>query len=138
MRQAQMKEYKKQLMSAIKDGNSKKIREARKGYMQAMDDSTFGGSKASKASAERDYQTIVKALSKAGYNEQGYKKRSVGTGTNDQKPIVKRRMSDAFIARYHVEPEKPKHKVHRSRVHIDNSQEQALYEAALKSRRRKK
>ncbi len=78
----QMKEYKKQLMSAIKDGNSKKIREARKGYMQAMDDSTFGGSKASKASAEKDYQSVVKALSKAGYDEQGYKKRSVGTGTN--------------------------------------------------------
>lgn len=73
---AQMKEYKKQLMSAIKDGNSKKIREARKGYMQAMDDSTFGGSKTSKASAEKDYQSIVKALSKAGYDEQGYKKRS--------------------------------------------------------------
>lgn len=76
---AQMKEYKKQLMSAIKDGNSKKIREARKGYMQAMDDSTFGGSKASKASAEKDYQSVVKALSKAGYDEQGYKKRSTKT-----------------------------------------------------------
>lgn len=83
---AQMKEYKKQLMSAIKDGNSKKIREARKGYMQAMDDSTFGGSKASKASAERDYQSVVKALSKAGYDEQGYKKRSVGTGTIGPEP----------------------------------------------------
>lgn len=82
----QMKEYKKQLMSAIKDGNSKKIREARKGYMQAMDDSTFGGSKASKASAEKDYQSVVKALSKAGYDEQGYKKRSVGTGTNGPEP----------------------------------------------------
>lgn len=83
---AQMKEYKKQLMSAIKDGNSKKIRDARKGYMQAMDDSTFGGSKTSKASAEKDYQSIVKALSKAGYDEQGYKKRSVGTGTNGPEP----------------------------------------------------
>lgn len=83
---AQMKVYKKQLMSAIKEGNSKKIREARKGYMQAMDDSTFGGSKASKASAEKDYQSIVKALSKAGYDEQGYKKRSVGTGTNGPEP----------------------------------------------------
>lgn len=72
----QMKEYKKQLMAAIKEGNSKKIRQARKGYMQAMDDSTFGGSKASKASAEKDYQSVVKALSKAGYDEQGYKKRS--------------------------------------------------------------
>lgn len=82
----QMKEYKKQLMSAIKDENSKKIREARKGYMQAMDDSTFGGSKASKASAEKDYQSIVKALSKAGYDEQGYKKRSVLTGTNGPEP----------------------------------------------------
>lgn len=132
---AQMKEYKKQLMSAIKDGNSKKIREARKGYMQAMDDSTFGGSKASKASAERDYQSVVKALSKAGYDEQGYKKRSVGTGTNEPESI---RMSDAFIARYYVKSEKPKHKVHRSRRHIDNSQEQALYEGALKSRRRRK
>ena len=76
---AQMKEYKKQLMSAIKDGNSKKIRDARKGYMQAMDDSTFGGSKTLKASAEKDYQSIVKALSKAGYDEQGYKKRSTKT-----------------------------------------------------------
>ena len=83
---AQMKEYKKQLMSAIKDGNSKKIRDARKGYMQAVDDSTFGGSKTSKASAEKDYQSIVKALSKAGYDEQGYKKRSVGTGTNGPEP----------------------------------------------------
>lgn len=87
---AQMKEYKKQLMSAIKDGNSKKIRDARKGYMQAMDDSTFGGSKTSKASAEKDYQSIVKALSKAGYDEQGYKKRSVGTGTNGPEPKVKK------------------------------------------------
>lgn len=90
---AQMKEYKKQLMSAIKDGNSKKIREARKGYMQAMDDSTFGGSKASKASAEKDYQSVVKALSKAGYDEQGYKKRSVGTGTNGPEPKVKNGLS---------------------------------------------
>lgn len=86
---AQMKEYKKQLMSAIKDGNSKKIRDARKGYMQAMDDSTFGASKASKASAEKDYQSVVKALSKAGYDEQGYKKRSVGTGTNGPEPKIR-------------------------------------------------
>lgn len=63
------------------------------------------------------------------------KKRSVGTGTNEPESI---RMSDAFIARYYVESEKPKHKVHRSRRHIDNSQEQALYEGALKSRRRRK
>lgn len=48
------------------------------------------------------------------------------------------RMSDAFIARYYVKSEKPKHKVQRSRRHIDNSQEQALYEGALKSRRRRK
>lgn len=86
---AQMKEYKKQLMSAIKNGNSKKIREARKGYMQAMDDSTFGASKASKASAEKDYQSVVKALSKAGYDEQGYKKRQVGTGTNGPEPKIR-------------------------------------------------
>ena len=63
------------------------------------------------------------------------KKRSVGTGTNEPESI---RMSDAFIARYYVKSEKPKHKVHRSRRHIDNSQEQALYEGALKSRRRRK
>lgn len=93
---AQMKEYKKQLMSAIKDGNSKKIREARKGYMQAMDDSTFGGSKASKASAERDYQSVVKALSKAGYDEQGYKKRSVGTGTNGPE-LKKKLISEQYL-----------------------------------------
>lgn len=82
---AQMKEYKKQLMSAIKDGNSKKIREARKGYMQAMDDSTFGGSKASKTSAEKDYQSVVKALSKAGYDEQGYKKKTTTKSSKAKK-----------------------------------------------------
>ena len=96
-----MKDYKKQIMSAIKEGNSKKIREARKGYMQAMDDSTFGGSKSSKASAEKDYQSVVKALAKAGYDEQGYKKRSVGTGTNGPEQR-KKKVEDAksVLAKY--------------------------------------
>lgn len=94
----QMKEYKKQLMTAIKDGNSKKIREARKGYLQAMDDSTFGGSKASKVSAEKDYQSVVKALLKAGYDEQGYKKRSVGS-LNVKPPKAKKETSSDLRAR---------------------------------------
>lgn len=78
------------------------------------------------------YRYDDKTASKLGENN---KKWSLEFGSEESSKKMK---WEDFVARYYVKPEKRKHKAHKSRWHVDNSQEQALYEAALKSRRRKK
>lgn len=69
---SQMKIFKKDILTHIRNRDPKKIRAARDWYLQAMSDYS-GMSPTAKKAAERDYASIVKSLNEAGYDEQGYR-----------------------------------------------------------------